>query len=228
MSGVEFEPWPKIARLNREIVITEKINGTNAAILIVPLNQVDHIEHEHGEIQFFDGDKHVAVVDDGEYMPWVVYAQSRTRFITPEQDNFGFAKWVQENAEGLVETLGEGRHYGEWWGSGIQNGYGAPKGERYFSLFNTARWMMIDPWERGNTVPGLRRVPVLYTGPYDQLEILERLDTLDASGSVASPGFKDPEGIVIYHTAAREMFKVTIKGDEAPKGPEAHAKDEEK
>lgn len=27
----EFRPWPKIARLNRDIVITEKIDGTAAA-----------------------------------------------------------------------------------------------------------------------------------------------------------------------------------------------------
>jgi hypothetical protein len=27
----------------------------------------------------------------------------------------------------------------------------------------------------------------------------------------------DPEGIVVFHEAAQQMFKVTIKGDEAPK-----------
>lgn len=27
-----------------------------------------------------------------------------------------------------------------------------------------------------------------------------------------------PEGIVIFHTAARQMFKVTIENDESPKG----------
>lgn len=31
---LEFQPWPKIARLNRDIVITEKIDGTNAAVHI--------------------------------------------------------------------------------------------------------------------------------------------------------------------------------------------------
>ena len=30
----EFQPFPKIPRLSREIVITEKIDGTNAQILI--------------------------------------------------------------------------------------------------------------------------------------------------------------------------------------------------
>jgi hypothetical protein len=75
---------------------------------------------------------------------------------------------------------------------------------------------------------GFRGVPVLYRGEFSQVAINRRLDNLRYDGSVASPGFKDPEGIVVFHTAANEMYKVTLKGDEAPKGPEAHAKDEER
>jgi hypothetical protein len=63
----EFKPWPKIARLNRDITITEKIDGTNAAVIVT----------EEGEVA----------------------AQSRTRIITPDADNFGFARWVAEHAE---------------------------------------------------------------------------------------------------------------------------------
>lgn len=37
-------------------------------------------------------------------------------------------------------------------------------------------------------------------------------------GSYAAPGFKNPEGIVIYHTAAKTLFKKTIVGNEKPKG----------
>ena len=31
---IAFEGWPQIARLNRGIVVTEKIDGTNAAVII--------------------------------------------------------------------------------------------------------------------------------------------------------------------------------------------------
>ena len=31
---MEFSPFPKIARLSREIVITEKLDGTNASIFL--------------------------------------------------------------------------------------------------------------------------------------------------------------------------------------------------
>jgi len=34
MNNIEFKEFPKIARLSRECIITEKIDGTNASILI--------------------------------------------------------------------------------------------------------------------------------------------------------------------------------------------------
>lgn len=186
MSAIEFQPWPKIARLNREIVVTEKIDGTNAAI---------------------------GVTEDGE-----VYAQSRTRIITPDQDNFGFAGWVHRNAPDLRDTLGVGLHFGEWWGQGIQRGYGLT--QKVFSLFNAARWADALPqWEGLGFA--LRVVPVLYEGPYDQSAILATLSRLRDHGSVAAPGYMKPEGIVVYHTAAKTMFKVTLEKDEAPKGAAA-------
>lgn len=37
---------------------------------------------------------------------------SRKRWITPADDNFGFAAWAQEHKDELL-TLGPGRHFGE-------------------------------------------------------------------------------------------------------------------
>lgn len=172
----EFWPWPKVARLNRDIIITEKIDGTNAAI---------------------------GITAEGE-----VYAQSRTRIITPEKDNFGFAGWVQKNEDVLLQALGPGLHFGEWWGLGIQRGYGLI--ERRFSLFNTSRW------KEG---PGpCYVVPVLYEGPFSELAIRHAQDALRTGGSRAEPGYMKPEGIVIFHTGYNGMFKVTLEHDEQPKG----------
>lgn len=179
----EFKPWQKIPRLNREIIITEKIDGTNAAVIIT---------------------------EDGH-----IGAQSRNRIITPtkEGDNFGFATWVALNAEALIEILGPGYHYGEWWGHGIQRGYGLDY--KRFSLFNVSRWGHLDLGTAA--VPGLGVVPVLYKGGYGDWAIDEALSDLDRYGSRANPGFDNPEGIVVFHTAANSMFKVTIEGDEQPK-----------
>ena len=182
---ITFEEWPKIARLNRNIVVTEKIDGTNAAVIIT---------------------------EDGQ-----VGAQSRTRLITLDQDNYGFARWVFNNRDALTDVLGPGRHFGEWWGAGIQRRYGlGGQGAKRFSLFNTARWNESATGDF-HRVENLGVVPILYQGPFDQSAINKTLADLAESGSVAAPGFMDPEGVVVYVTAARSMFKVTIKGDEVPK-----------
>jgi hypothetical protein len=188
-----FEEWPKIARLSRDCVITEKIDGTNASIFI------PEIPGEAGDRPFLVG--------------------SRTRWITPEDDNFGFARWAYGHADELL-SLGPGHHFGEWWGAGVQRGYGLPKGEKRFSLFNVSRWA--DDRDRTKFPqdrPAICHVvPVLYRGPFTTPDILSALDVLAREGSVAAPGFMNPEGVVVYHEAARTMFKKTLEKDSEPKG----------
>lgn len=116
----DFKPFPKIARLSREAIITEKLDGTNAQVFI----------GEDGEMLF----------------------GSRSRWITPEDDNFGFARWATGNREDLLK-LGPGQHFGEWWGAGIQRRYGLT--EKRFSLFNVSRWS--DPDVRQLAAASCRR-----------------------------------------------------------------------
>jgi hypothetical protein len=134
---------------------------------------------------------------------------SKSRWITPQNDNAGFSRWAHEHKEELMQ-LGSGWHRGEWWGPGIQRGYGLRK--KCFSLFNVARWS--DP----NIRPSCCEcVPILYQGLFDTNEINKALKLLEEKGSLASPGFMRPEGIVIYHVAANMYFKKTIEKDEEPK-----------
>lgn len=148
----------------------------------------------------------ILVLEDGQ-----VVAGSRTRWITPEQDNYGFAAWVRDHAEELRAGLGTGMHRGEWWGQGIQRKYGQDR--KRFSLFNTSKW----------SDPALRPaccdcVPILYVGLFDTQEIGKVLKMLSEQGSSAAPGFMKPEGIVIFHIAGNLFFKKTIEKDEQPKG----------
>jgi hypothetical protein len=174
---MDFIEFDKIARLSRNCVVTEKIDGTNASIVIT---------------------------EDGEFL-----TGSRTRWITPTDDNYGFAKWAAANKEELLK-LGPGSHYGEWWGLGIQRNYGLK--EKRFSLFNTARWSDAAVRPACCSV-----VPVLYSGLFSTILICEALGNLAQYGSIAAPGFMKPEGIVIWHEAARMYFKKTIEKDDAPK-----------
>ena len=139
-----------------------------------------------------------------------IFVGSRTRWITEEQDNFGFAKWVKENKEELLK-LGPGRHFGEWWGSGIQRRYELK--ERRFSLFNTTRWFNNPDLPKCcHVVPIISMDEIL-----SESLVLTCLDRLKVEGSFASPGFMKPEGIVIYHTQGNVLFKKTIEKDDLPK-----------
>lgn len=184
----EFSAWPKTARLLRDVVITEKLDGTNAAI---------HIK-ENPELP-------------GTY---AVQAQSRNRLIYPGKstDNYGFAAWVSENAAELVNLLGEGLHFGEWWGRGIGRGY--DQDGRTFSLFNVDRHAGVSATVGDATV---NTVPVLYRGPFDTSAVADSLNYLAVVGSEASPGFMRPEGVCIYHTASRTVTKATLDAQDAGK-----------
>lgn len=193
-----FEPFPKLARLNRTIVITEKLDGTNAQIYIVRTLYPAELEP-------------LAVQRDPIAGDLNLYAGSRSKLIWPGKntDNAGFAGWAKANADELFK-LGEGRHFGEWWGKGIQRGYGLD--EKRFSLFNVGRWN-VDNVPRCCGV-----VPTLYEGKFSQHSIDGAITDLKLYGSKAVPGWMDPEGIVVYHSAANICFKVTCKDDEKPKG----------
>jgi len=205
---MEFESFGKIARLNKEAVYTEKINGTNAAVVI---ERYFPGQNEEDRLLALD-----VVGRDG--VLYLVSAQSRNRFIFPGDDNFGFAKWVYDNASALVELLGEGRHFGEWWGSGIQGGYGLPKGERRFSLFNVKRWEgTLSHYEGHELIPQLYLVPVLGAGVFSTVTAKLLVDMLRDHGSYASPGFMKPEGVVVFHTASQTPYKTFLENDDIPK-----------
>lgn len=208
MSVIEFQAWPKTPRLFRDVTITEKIDGTNAAIHIVH----DPAYHELGA--FPEGH----TIDPATGLGYRVGAQSRKRLIFPGDDNFGFAAWVAEHATTLVSILGEGVHYGEWWGSGIQRGYGLTKGEKRFSLFNVHRYGPLVEVDGVHQLVGLDVVPVLYEGPFDQAAIRTAIWSLRTFGSLAARGFRNPEGVIVYHSASRSVYKVLTENDELPKG----------
>ena len=204
---MDFVSFKKISRLSRDCIITEKIDGTNGCITI---------RENSAPI----------VLGGGKVVPFLV--GSRKRWIFPENDNYGFAKWAYENADELLK-LGPGRHFGEWWGQGIQRKYGMK--EKVFSLFNTRRWCLpdqepklisIDPktkiekWQE-KLPKCCRLVPVITTGLFTTNLIEDALVKLWRVGSYASPNYMNPEGIVIYHIPSGYMFKKTIKNDEKQK-----------
>jgi hypothetical protein len=214
---LEFEGWPKTPRLFRDMIVTEKIDGTNAAVIVQPLDGTQRAIMLDGAGDGPIGrDPFALAVVHHETVSYVVGAQSRNRLLAIGSDNMGFAAWVQENAAALTRTLGPGRHFGEWWGHGIQRGYDLAKGDKRFALFNTHRFGTVDFPEMG--LPNVAIVPVLGKWTFNSHHVGMALQHLQAEGSKAAPGFMRPEGVVVYHTAANKVFKVLIENDAEPKG----------
>lgn len=169
---VEFKSWGKIPRKSPfKATITEKMDGTNACVII-----------QSGEI---------------------VGVQSRKRMITVEDDNFGFAAWVEDHGAELL-ALGEGYHYGEWVGPGIQkNPHCLP--EKTLFLFNTYRWNSNNP----NLPSCCKVVPVLFQGSLKAETIQESLADLQQN---AGDG-ETPEGVIVYYPSFGKYTKHTIKSE---------------
>lgn len=147
-----------------------------------------------------DGTNGCIVITEEGY----VRAQSRNRFVTSDNDNYGFAAWVEDNAGALFNTLGPGHHFGEWYGLGINRGYKLR--EKRFALFNTHRWSEV---EEEFQVPGLDVVPILrLVYDFATESINDAIEWLKGHGSSISPGFMQPEGIVCFHHASGQLFKV--------------------
>lgn len=169
----------------------------------------------------------IYITEEGELL-----VGSRSRWLTPENDNHGFAKWACENIEELLK-FGPSLNFGEWWGQGINRGYGLK--EKRFSLFNVTRWdpgmfdrFKVEAWIK-NGAKGLKPefkpppacchvVPVLGVGTFGGEIIGTTLRILGGVGSYAAPGFMQPEGIVVYHTGSNGLFKKTLLHDDEPKG----------
>jgi RNA ligase len=174
-----------------------------------------------------DGTNSCVIIDDDFK---TIAAQSRTRLITPQDDNYGFAKWVEKNKDELITGLGPGHHFGEWWGQGVNKRY--PDTPKTFSLFNVARWrtnLFMTPALDTKKVyeeafPDVADppsccsvVPFLYHGPFNTSIVDEVVEKLKKGSSFAAFG-KKAEGIVVFHHAANSYFKVTLEKDDEWKG----------
>ncbi len=106
----EFKEFAKIARLSREVVITEKIDGTNA-VLYVPEDASEPL-----------------------------VAGSRNRWLPPGENHFGFGKFVAANETDLRALGAGYHYGEWWGSGVGRRGYDLPKGEKRWSLFNVHRW----------------------------------------------------------------------------------------
>lgn len=174
-----------------------------------------------------DGTNACIVAQDGK-----VTAQSRKRIITPDDDNYGFAKWVYDNAGALLDTLGYGYHYGEWYGEGIQKNPLGIEGKR-FALFHATKYTEGNGFDL-ERVDELETVPLLHHGQCDVWTLPKIMEDLEIYGTKVKgaktekiytgiPGLEgteyvyekaaEAEGIIIWNNETRTRTKMLLKDD---------------
>ena len=174
---IEFEAWPKISRTNPLLVTITEKINGTNACVAINENTEE------------------------------IVAQSRNRIITPDNDNYGFAKWVETNKEDLYINLGDGHHFGEWAGLGIQKNPNKLDRKKFF-LFNTYRWGVDRP-------KCCDVVPILYTGELGANTVEVLLEGLVKEGSMIGG---EAEGVVVYSHAHNSYTKCTIGCNEGKWG----------
>jgi hypothetical protein len=191
-----FEAFAKIPRLHGDTHITEKIDGTNAC--------VEYAQTETGYLMgACSRNRRLVTVEVSEHF----HGQPRVDW--HGSDNAGFGQWVLANHDRLVR-LGYGRHFGEWYGQGIQRGYGLD--HKRFALFREPKGGLPEGLpENVSVVPTLAIV-----GRMSTTLIEAEYALLKAMGSRAVPGFMNPEGVVVFHARAGQLFKLTDAA--GPKG----------
>jgi hypothetical protein len=222
---MRFVEFKKIPRLSREILVTEKIDGSNGQICIFSLETMKKefptLEELNSWIEQFCLYIHPDNPHVEEEDRLYIFAASRNRWLNvgKQNDNHAFAYWVKENAPSLV-MLGEGRHFGEFYGKGIQRGYGLD--HKRFALFNVSKWQnkdlpLVD--EKQKYPPSCCEVvPILYEGMFSTVAVEQIIDELTLKGSKAVPGYLNAEGVCIFHTASGHYYKKTLQNDEKHKG----------
>lgn len=180
-----FKSWPKTTRLYSDVIITEKIDGTNCAIIF------GETPYGLGAGEYTEGG---GLVIDGREA--VINTQSRNQLCTPSKDHMGFATWAYDNADALFDVLGFGYHYGEWTIHGVD--------KPMFFLFNTYRWTdKISKLQSANSQ--LSVVPVLYEGKYSTEVVENTLEFLRIHGSQVTKSV--PEGVCVYFHDNKTVFK---------------------
>ena len=204
----EFKSWNKIARLNRDIIITEKIDGSNGVIYIDENNN------------FYVGSRKRWLDEHNENMGFYHWAMENKEELLKLGKGYHYGEWM---GKGIQRNYGlnEKRFYL----------FNTMRWIDIYTLPESARKKYRDEYlnkirEDSNNdkleycPECCYVVPILYRGQIHQQDFYapdEFINYLKSNGSMAVPRFMDPEGIVIYHVPSRYYFKKTIKNDEKGK-----------
>lgn len=189
-----------MARLSREMIVTEKIDGTNACI---------HIG-EDGE--FLTGSRSKWITPDCDNHGFSRWATEQKEELLGLGIGTHFGEWWGSGIQrGYELPKGEKRfslfNVQRWCLNG-QVPQRIPCSDPRIEKFQ-------------EVAPACCHIiPELYRGDFfsGMPEVVACLDRLEINGSKAAPGFMKPEGVVVWHVAGNFGLKKTLEKDARPKG----------
>lgn len=196
----EFGKMPSIARLSREMIITEKIDGTNASVTVTPEGRV--VAGKRGGY-IFDPK------DNFDFPAWVEAHADELLHLGPGCHFGEWWGWKIQRAYGLAKD--------EWRFSLFNVKRWSDEIPRPATTIGDLA-AIAEGKEVRQRPACCHVVPVLFRGPFETDGVYAVMDALKRNGSAAAPGFMRPEGVVIFHNAGDGyLFKKTFEKDEEGK-----------
>jgi hypothetical protein len=185
----EFKEFKKIPRLSREIIITEKIDGTNGLIYI------------DEELNIFAGSKNRWLDDHNDNFGFWHWVMDNKEELLNLGIGYHYGEWwgngIQRNY-GLKEKRFSLFNTGRW------------VKDKNIPLKEKQEYCPECCYVVPILYSGQIYLPDFFTPD-------EFINYLKLNGSKAIPGYMNPEGIVIYHIAGNCYFKKTILNDDKGK-----------
>lgn len=200
--------FPGVLQDGEEVVITEKLHGTNCRIGVVAdtTEPCDFKDSNHSW-EWVAGSHSVRRKEFNEKgqrsMYWLPLAQDKERLTCP----------LHHMVLDIMHEKGAGSAiivFGEIFGAGVQDMQYGQKGKsfRIFDISvdgNYLNWSEVEHFVNRYAESGLSLVPILYKGPFSMEKVNELVDgptTICTAEDIKEP-FKGREGIVIKPTTER-------------------------
>ena len=195
MSTANYNSFPSIERLeNIYCIISEKIDGTNGLIEINETN-----------VRFGSRNRYISFSDDNAgFANFFRHYEAKLEDVAKDV----ITKELELNGETLT-SCNESyplRIYGEWFGCGIQRGYGLK--DKFFMPFSSFYGEKLIEYQ----VPNVITPNIMYTGKFSMEVVGTCMQQLKLNGSGVVKDYKQPEGIVIFFPKYNFRLKETFDG----------------
>lgn len=190
----EFQPYPKTPRLNREVIVTEKIDGTNALVYVDERGERAHAGSKNRWLTIES--------DNFGFARWVCDNQEE---LLKLGSGFHHGEWWGRGIQKRYLSVSDKR-------------FSLFNVSRWADDAARPACCLVVPTLFRGTFEEL----MLTEGDDSVSEYELILSKLVVGGSVAAPGDL-AEGVVIFHTASGHVYKRLLEDDEISKGTKKSA-----